>query len=97
MRAHVAETKRLNRERRSSAESDRRELQNTVRSIKGILTAIEEGAGVRSLVTCLQVRISVEPETPPPIGVNSLICRQEPFEVGPIGADRAPTFSRFSK
>ncbi|MGO8868334.1 MAG: recombinase family protein [Alphaproteobacteria bacterium] len=50
MRAYAEETNRLNRERRSSGDADRRELDKVGRSIKEIVTLIEDGRGARALV-----------------------------------------------
>ena len=53
MRAYAEETNRLNRERRSSGDADRRELDKIGRSIKEIVTLIEDGRGSRALVARL--------------------------------------------
>ncbi|MGO8867734.1 MAG: recombinase family protein [Alphaproteobacteria bacterium] len=53
MRAYAEETNRLNRERRSSGDADRRELDKVGRSIKEIVTLIEDGRGSRALVARL--------------------------------------------
>ena len=50
MRAHAEETNRLNRERRSSVDADRRELEKIARSVKEIIAVIEEGGGNRVMV-----------------------------------------------
>jgi len=54
MRAFAEETNRLNRERRSCGDADRRELDKLVRSMKEILTLIEDGGGSRAMVTRLR-------------------------------------------
>jgi len=51
MRAHAEETNRLNRERRTSGDVDRGWL---VRSLKEIVTLIEDGGGSRALVVRLR-------------------------------------------
>jgi site-specific DNA recombinase len=43
VRAHAEETNRQNHQRRAQAEADRRSLEKIERSIKGIMTAIEDG------------------------------------------------------
>jgi DNA invertase Pin-like site-specific DNA recombinase len=53
MRAYAEETNRLNRERRSSGDADRRELDKITRSIKEIVAAIEDGGYSRLLMTRL--------------------------------------------
>ena len=50
MRAYAEETNRLNRERRSSVDADRRALEKIARSVKEIITLIEEGGGNRTMV-----------------------------------------------
>ncbi len=54
MRAYAEETNRLNRERRSSGEAARLELDRITRSTKEILALIEDGAGSRALVARLR-------------------------------------------
>jgi len=54
MRAYVEETNRLNRKRRASGDADRRELDKLVRSMKKIVTLIEDGGGSRALVARLR-------------------------------------------
>jgi DNA invertase Pin-like site-specific DNA recombinase len=54
MRAYAEETNRLNRERRSSGDADRRELDKITRSIKEIVALIEEGGGSRVLLDRLR-------------------------------------------
>ena len=54
IRAYVEETNRLNRTRGSANEADRVELDKVRRSIKEIVTLIEDGAGSRALLTRLQ-------------------------------------------
>jgi hypothetical protein len=54
LRAYVEETNRLNRERRSSADADRRELEKITRSTKEIMTLIEDGGGSRAMVARLR-------------------------------------------
>jgi site-specific DNA recombinase len=54
MRAYAEETNRLNRERRTSGDADRRELDKLVRSMKEIVTLIEDGGGSRALATRLR-------------------------------------------
>jgi hypothetical protein len=54
MRAYAEETNRLNRERRSSGDADRRELDKLARSMKEIVTLIEDGGGSRALVARLR-------------------------------------------
>ncbi len=54
MRAYAEETNRLNWERRSSGDADRRELDKLVRSVKEIVTLIEDGGGSRALVARLR-------------------------------------------
>jgi len=54
IRAYVEETNRLNRTRGSASEVDRVELDKVRRSIKEIVTLIEDGAGSRALLTRLQ-------------------------------------------
>jgi hypothetical protein len=49
MRAYAEETNRLNWERRSSGDIDRRELDKITRSIKEIVASIEDGSGSRAL------------------------------------------------
>jgi site-specific DNA recombinase len=49
MRAYTQETNRLNRERRSSAESIRRELAESARAIAEIVRVIEQGGWHRAL------------------------------------------------
>ncbi len=53
MRAYAEETNRINRERRSSGEADRRELEKLTRSMKDIVTLVEDGGGSRALVARL--------------------------------------------
>ncbi|MGO9674273.1 MAG: recombinase family protein, partial [Methylocella sp.] len=53
-RAYAEETNRLNRERRSSADADRRELEKITRSTKEIMTLIEDGGGSRAMVARLR-------------------------------------------
>jgi hypothetical protein len=54
MRAYAEETNRLNRERRSSGDADRRELDKVTRSIKEIVVLVEGGGGSRALLTRLR-------------------------------------------
>jgi len=54
IRAYAEETNRLNHQRRSSGEVERRELDKIARSIKDIVTLIEDGAGSRALVARLR-------------------------------------------
>ena len=54
MRAFAEETNRLNRERRASGDSDRREMDRLTQSIKEIVTLIENGGGSRALVERLR-------------------------------------------
>jgi hypothetical protein len=54
MRAFAEETNRLNREWRSSGDADRRELDKLGRSMKEILTLIEDGGGSRVMVSRLR-------------------------------------------
>src|ERR1019366_8978932 len=54
MRAYAEETNRLNRERRISGDADRRELDKLTRSMKEIVTLIEDGGGSRALVARLR-------------------------------------------
>jgi site-specific DNA recombinase len=54
MRAFAEETNRLNRDRRSSGDADRRELDKLGRSMKEILTLIEDGGGSRAMVVRLR-------------------------------------------
>ncbi len=54
MRAYAEETNRLNHERRTSGDADRRELDKLIRSMKEIVTLIEEGGGSRALVVRLR-------------------------------------------
>jgi site-specific DNA recombinase len=54
MRAYAEETNRLNWERRSSAEANRRELEKIQRAIQEIVTMVEDGRGSRSLVQRLR-------------------------------------------
>ena len=54
MRAYAQETNRLNRERRTSGDADRRELDKLTRSMKEIVTLIEDGGGSRALVARLR-------------------------------------------
>lgn len=54
MRAYAEETNRLNRERRSSGEADRREVEKLTRSMKDIVTLVEDGSGSRALVARLR-------------------------------------------
>src|ERR1019366_6867062 len=49
MRAYAEETNRLNRERRISGDADRRELDKLTRSMKEIVTLIQDGGGSRAL------------------------------------------------
>lgn len=53
VRAYAEETNRLNRDRRACGEAERRELDKLGRSIKEIVTLIEEGAGSRALLARL--------------------------------------------
>ncbi len=55
MRAFAEETNRLNRERRSSAESDRDQLMQTEAAIREIVTVIEQGGFHRALLDRLTV------------------------------------------
>jgi site-specific DNA recombinase len=54
MRTYAEETNRLNRECRASGETDRRELDKLTRSMKEIVTLIEDGGGSRALVARLR-------------------------------------------
>ncbi len=54
MRAYAEETNRLNRDRRASGDSDRRDLDKLTRSMKEIITLIEDGGGSRALVARLR-------------------------------------------
>jgi site-specific DNA recombinase len=54
MRAYAEETNRLNHERRSSGDADRRELDKITRSIKEIVALVEDGGGSRVLLTRLR-------------------------------------------
>jgi site-specific DNA recombinase len=54
MRAFAEETNHLNRERRSSGDTSRRELDKIARSIKEIVAMIEDGAGSRALAARLR-------------------------------------------
>ena len=54
MRAYAEETNRLNRERRSSGDADRRELDKITRSIKEIVALVEDGSGSRALLARLR-------------------------------------------
>jgi hypothetical protein len=49
MRAYAEETNRLNRERRSTGESDRKTLADIERQLKAIVSAIEDGGYTRML------------------------------------------------
>ena len=55
MRAFAEETNRLNRERRSSGESNRRELEQTETTIREIVAVIEQGGFHRALLNRLTV------------------------------------------
>ncbi|RTM01729.1 recombinase family protein [Ancylobacter aquaticus] len=55
MRAFAEETNRLNRERRSSGETDRRELEKTDAAIREIVAVIEQGGFYRALLDRLTV------------------------------------------
>ncbi len=55
MRAFAEETNRLNREHRSSAESDRHELEQTESAIREIVAVIEQGGFHRALLDRLTV------------------------------------------
>ena len=50
MRAYAEETDRLNRERRASGESDRKELAGVEKKIADIVAAIEDGGYTRALM-----------------------------------------------
>ena len=50
MHAYAEETNRLNRERRSSSDSDQRQLDKITRSIKEIVALVEDGRGSRALL-----------------------------------------------
>jgi DNA invertase Pin-like site-specific DNA recombinase len=54
MRAYAEETNRLNRERRSSVDAERRELEKITRSIKEIVALLEDGGGSRAMVVRLR-------------------------------------------
>jgi len=54
MRAYAEETNRLNRERRSSGDADRRELDKITRSMKEIVALVEDGGGSRVLLDRLR-------------------------------------------
>jgi site-specific DNA recombinase len=54
MRAYAEETNRLNHERRTGGDADRRERDKLVRSMKEIVTLIEDGGGSRAMVTRLR-------------------------------------------
>ena len=54
MRAYAEETNRLNRERRASGESDRRELAGIEKKIADIVAAIEDGGYTRALTDRLR-------------------------------------------
>ena len=54
MRAYAQETNRLNRERRSSCEADRKQLADIERKIKEIVTAIEDGGYSRPIMARLR-------------------------------------------
>ena len=54
MRSYAEEINRLNRERRSSADAGRRELEKITRSVKEIVALIEDGGGSRAMVARLR-------------------------------------------
>ena len=54
MRAYAEETNRLNRERRSSVATDRKELAGVEKTIKDIVTIIENGGYTRALIDRLR-------------------------------------------
>jgi DNA invertase Pin-like site-specific DNA recombinase len=54
IRAYAEETNRLNHDRRASGEAERRELDKLGRSMKEIVTLIEDGGGSRALVARLR-------------------------------------------
>ncbi len=62
MRTYAEETNRLNWERRSSGDADRRELDKIARSIKEIVATIEDGSGSRALAARLGELESKEDE-----------------------------------
>jgi site-specific DNA recombinase len=77
MRAYAEETNRLNRERRATAETTRRELAETAKAIAEIVRAIEQGGWHRALSDrlteleakqdSLSARLSDEPQDVPDI------------------------------
>jgi len=54
MQAYAEETNRLNRERRSSGDADRKALADVEKKLKEIVTAIEDGGYSRPLMTRLR-------------------------------------------
>ncbi len=54
MRAHAEETNRINRERRASGASDRKELADVERRIAAMIAVIEDGGYVRGMVDRLR-------------------------------------------
>ena len=86
-RAYAEETNRLNHGRRASGEADRRELDKLARSIKEIVTLIEDGAGSRTLVARLRELETQEDE------LNARLA-QAPVDLPDIHPNIAEIYAR---
>ena len=87
MRAYAEETNRLNRERRTNAEADRKALADIERKLKDIVAAIEDGGYTRMLSDRLRVLEAQQDE------ITECLARA-PINIPDIHPNVADTYRR---